>query len=91
LIHDILALLPVAPILLNPALPQPFSDIVMRLLEKEPDRRYQSAQGVAHDLARLAGALQAGAAGAFPLGERDFALRLSPPPAWWGATPRQQP
>ena len=79
LIHDILALVPVAPVRLNPALPQLLNDIIMRLLEKEPDRRYQSAQGVAHDLARLAGALAAREAAGFTLGSRDFPLRLSPP------------
>ena len=37
LIHDHLARLPIAPAELNLALPQGLSDIIMRLLEKEPD------------------------------------------------------
>ncbi|MER7278868.1 diguanylate cyclase [Dactylosporangium sp. NPDC000244] len=43
--------------------------IIAKLLEKEPDRRYQSAEGLLHDL-RTRPAV---------LGERDFARRLSPP------------
>jgi serine/threonine protein kinase len=31
--------------------PPVLSDIILRLLEKEPDRRYQSADGLAYDLA----------------------------------------
>jgi len=38
-IHDY----PVSPIRLNPKVPQALSDCVMKLLEKEPSRRYQSA------------------------------------------------
>ena len=37
----------------NARLPTQLSRIVMRLLEKDPDRRYQSADGLALDLARL--------------------------------------
>ena len=39
-IHDI----PVPPSRLNPKVPQTLSDCIMRLLEKEPEKRYQSAQ-----------------------------------------------
>ncbi len=74
LIHDHLARVPAAPVALAPSLPQALSDIIMRLLEKEPDRRYQSAEGLAYDLARLASGDQA-----FALGENDFPQRLLPP------------
>ncbi|MGZ5359906.1 MAG: ATP-binding protein, partial [Solirubrobacterales bacterium] len=53
--------------------------IVMRLLEKEPDDRYQSAEGLAHDLGRLRDDQAAGRHEPFALGERDFPLRLSAP------------
>jgi len=79
LIHDLLVHLPTAPLRLEPRLPPALSEILMRLLEKEPDRRYQSADGLVHDLLRLRAALAAGDAAPFPLGERDFSLRLSPP------------
>ncbi|SDS52718.1 diguanylate cyclase [Actinoplanes derwentensis] len=74
LVHYHLALMPVPPAELNPALPRLLSDITMRLLCKEPEQRYQSGEGLAYDLARLCG----GDTG-FPLGERDFPMRLAPP------------
>ena len=75
LTHDHLARVPAPAIELNPALPPALSDIIARLLEKEPDQRYQSAEGLAHDLARLG----ADPAARFRLGERDFPMRLAPP------------
>ena len=53
LIHDHLARVPVPPAQVNPAVPEPLSAIIMHLLEKEPDNRYQTAEGVVHDLERL--------------------------------------
>jgi len=79
LIHKVLAQLPAAPIELAPQTPLALSNIVMRLLEKEPDRRYQGADGLAHDLALLRERLATGVGAAFALGEHDFAARLSPP------------
>jgi diguanylate cyclase (GGDEF)-like protein len=79
LIHAHLAKTPVAPIERNPALPQLFSDIIMRLLQKEPDRRYQSARGLAHDLARVQEDLAGGTDPDFPLAERDFPQCLTAP------------
>src|ERR1700733_11358426 len=78
LIHDHLARLPTAPAAVNAAVPEPFSDIVMRLLEKEPDNRYQSGEGVIYDLERLR-SVGAREVGATRLGEHDFPLRLLPP------------
>jgi diguanylate cyclase (GGDEF)-like protein len=85
LIHDILVKLPLEPIETHRALPQAFSGMIMRLLEKEPDRRYQSAEGLAYDLSRLCAAQAEGTkkkrkeGETFVLGERDFPLRLLPP------------
>ena len=75
LTHDHLARIPASPAQVNPALPAALSQIVMHLLEKEPDRRYQSADGVAHDLAQLA----ADPGRTLRVGERDVPLRLLPP------------
>jgi serine/threonine protein kinase len=44
LTHDHLARVPTPPAAANPAVPPALSEIVMHLLEKEPDRRYQSAR-----------------------------------------------
>jgi diguanylate cyclase (GGDEF)-like protein len=75
LIHDHLARVPIPARDVVPTLPQTLSDIIARLLEKEPDRRYQSATGLAADLRRVRE--QPGET--FTLGERDFPLRLSAP------------
>ncbi|MFI1994770.1 diguanylate cyclase [Actinoplanes sp. NPDC020271] len=73
LVHDHMATVPTPPADVNPQVPALLSRIVMRLLEKEPDRRYQSAEGLAHDLTLLRlGSLTT-------LGSRDFPLRLAPP------------
>jgi diguanylate cyclase (GGDEF)-like protein len=79
LIHDHLTRVPAPPTELNPAVPQGLSDLILRLLEKEPDRRYQSAEGLLHDLSRLRDELAAGQPGLFRLGRRDFPARLSAP------------
>ena len=75
LIHDLLVRIPQPLSELDPAVPPAFSDIVARLLEKEPDRRYQSADGLARDLASVCRE----PASRFPLGRWDFPLRLSAP------------
>ena len=77
LIHDHLARLPGPPADVNQDIPEPLSKVILHLLEKEPDNRYQSADGVVHDLERLRDA-RAGR-GEFRVGERDFPVRLLPP------------
>jgi diguanylate cyclase (GGDEF)-like protein len=79
IIRDHLATVPVPPVSIDPTIPIGLSDIIMRLLEKEPDRRYQSAEGLAHDLTRLCAALARGQHGSFPLCERDFPRQLATP------------
>ena len=79
LTHDLLARVPVPPIQVNPAVPGLLSDIIMHLLEKEPDHRYQTADGLLHDLEQLLAAQGRPAAGALRVGERDVPLRLLPP------------
>jgi len=63
---------PLAPELINPAVPKAVSDIVMRLLAKLPEQRYQSAKGLAADLRRcLAAVERAEPLASFVLGEAD--------------------
>ncbi|MDI1477793.1 AAA family ATPase [Polyangium sp. y55x31] len=55
-----------------PGTPAIVSEIVMRLLAKSPDERYQSARGLTHDLERCLSELLAhGRIEPFPLGARD--------------------
>lgn len=70
-----------------PHVPVALAKVVARLLEKEPDRRYQSAEGLLHDLAQLA----AGPVDAhWQPGLRDFAARLTPPSRLVGRDPELQ-
>ncbi|MDT3446846.1 MULTISPECIES: diguanylate cyclase [unclassified Pseudofrankia] len=70
IIHDHLTRVPVPPAEMNPAVPAGLSAIIMHLLEKEPDDRYQGADGLIHDL-RL---VRQGADLAHP-GEHDLPRR----------------
>jgi diguanylate cyclase (GGDEF)-like protein len=79
LVHDHLAVAPTPPAALNPGVPEDLSRIILRLLEKEPDRRYQSAEGLAHDLSQVAARPPSVVHPPLSLGERDFPLRLVPP------------
>lgn len=53
LVHCHMAKEPVPPIELLPELPPALSDVILRLLAKTPECRYQSAFGLLHDLRRL--------------------------------------
>lgn len=74
LIHDHLARPAVPPATVNPDLPPCLSEIVMHLLEKEPDNRYQTADGLIHDLEKV----REGAAD-LRVGEDDVPPRLTEP------------
>ena len=79
LTHDHLARVPVAPAEMNSAVPEALSEIILRLLEKEPDQRYQTADGVLYDLERLRDAATRAAGGPIRIGEHDVPVRLLPP------------
>ncbi|OLS99470.1 hypothetical protein BJF90_08070 [Pseudonocardia sp. CNS-004] len=79
LAHDHLARVPAPPAKVNPVVPGPLSEIILHLLEKEPDHRYQTADGVVHDLERMREAQVRPAAASVRVGERDVPLRLLPP------------
>ncbi len=69
----------------RPELPPILSDIVSRLLAKNPDDRYASAQGLAHDLARCISDLhRTGTVGAFAIGQADTAATLRVPDRLYG-------
>ena len=79
LVHDHLARIPEPVDLVNPVVPHPLAAVVARLLEKAPDRRYQSATGLLHDLGRIQDDLRAGRPEMFELGSRDVPVRITPP------------
>ena len=79
LIHDHLARIPVPPGEVNQALPEPLSGVIMHLLAKEPDNRYQTADGLIYDLERLRHPQAHPAAAVFGVGEHDVPVRLLPP------------
>jgi diguanylate cyclase (GGDEF)-like protein len=55
LIRDILTLVPEPPAERDPTVGTALSDVLMRLLSKEPDNRYQSAAALVGDLVRVRG------------------------------------
>jgi len=79
LIHDHLARVPLRPDAVNPAVPAPLSEIIMHLLEKEPDNRYQTADGVVFDLQQIQDARARRGAAGLRVGEHDVPVRLLSP------------
>jgi AAA ATPase domain/Protein kinase domain len=79
LTHDHLARAPTPPAQVNPAVPGPLSQIIVRLLEKEPDNRYQSADGLVYDLEQVRDARAIPGAAGLRVGERDVPVRLLEP------------
>ncbi|HKC88445.1 MAG TPA: AAA family ATPase, partial [Blastocatellia bacterium] len=72
LIHQHIAKSPAAPANLVPEIPEPLSNIVMKMLRKTAEERYQSALGLKEDLAHCAREWAARrTVEPFRLGERD--------------------
>ena len=87
-IHAHVAQAPPDPIRLQPRLPPVLGTIVLKLLHKLPEDRYQTAEGLAHDLNICLERWRAGAAIApFTLGARDAPERFRLPEKLYG---RQQ-
>ena len=85
LIHAHLAKPPIAPRLLNPAIPPVVSDLVLKLLAKAPEDRYQSARGVQRDLEACLRSWQCqGQIPAFALGQHDRAEHFLIPEKLYG-------
>ncbi len=77
LIHLQIAKLPVPPSEINPEIPQVLSNIVLKLMSKPPEDRYQGARGLQHDLTQCLNALnQSGKVDLFPLGSHDISDRF---------------
>jgi predicted ATPase/signal transduction histidine kinase len=87
LVHCHIARRPVEPHVLAPHLPVVLSNIIMRLLAKCAEDRYQSAVALAADLRRCQEALRVqGSIPAFELGRGDYSERLQLPQKLYGRT-----
>ena len=85
LIYCQIAIVPVPPSDVNPAIPLSLSKIVMKLMAKSPDHRYQSAAGILADLERSLRALESsGEIPEFEPGENDVSPTLRIPAKLYG-------
>jgi predicted ATPase/serine phosphatase RsbU (regulator of sigma subunit)/tRNA A-37 threonylcarbamoyl transferase component Bud32 len=85
LLHCHMAKQPLAPAGLNLSIPKPVSDIVMKLLAKTAEQRYQSAGGVRADFEHCLEQWNGkGSIAEFPLGLQDASGRLQIPQKLYG-------
>ncbi|WP_437759787.1 protein kinase domain-containing protein [Sorangium sp. So ce1389] len=85
LVHSHIARTPPSPRALAPEVPEALSDIVMKLLSKAAEDRYQSARGLKHDLSACLARLEStGRAAPFPLGQQDASGELRLPQKLYG-------
>jgi signal transduction histidine kinase len=88
LMHAHLARRPDPPSLVAPELPTPLSDLIVRLLQKEPDARYHSAAGVVADLTLCAAAEQkSGTLTSVVLGKADVPVAIPTASRLYGDDP----
>ncbi len=85
LVHCHIAKQPVPPHDLNPEIPPAISDIVMKLMAKNAEDRYQSAGGLKYDLGYCLAQLEAaGKIPQFNVGSRDLSGQLLIPQKLYG-------
>jgi serine/threonine protein kinase len=85
LVHCHLAVRPVPPHEVNAGVPEALSDIIVKLLAKSPEDRYQSAYGLLQDLELCHEAWRKdGRIDPFPLGRHDVASRFHIPDRLYG-------
>ncbi|MDJ0990954.1 MAG: AAA family ATPase [Desulfobacterales bacterium] len=85
MIHCHIAKRPNPPREMNAAIPEQISAIVMKLMAKNAEERYQSASGLMHDLTECAEQLgRKGAIEPFVLGRNDISGKLQIPPKLYG-------
>ncbi|MEG4279966.1 AAA family ATPase [Microcoleus sp. MON1_C1] len=85
LVHCHIAKQPIPPQELNPEIPKPVSDIVMKLLAKTAEDRYQSAWGIQADLELCLTQLQTqGKIEDFTIGQHDISDKFQIPQKLYG-------
>ncbi|MEG4349427.1 AAA family ATPase [Microcoleus sp. LAD1_D3] len=85
LVHSHLAKQPLSPSQVNPEIPQIVSDIVMKLMGKNAEERYQSAIGIKADLEECLNQLHShNHLSVFTLGSQDISNRFQIPQKLYG-------
>lgn len=85
LVHAHLSRLPASPDRFNERVPKVLSEIILKLLAKSPDDRYQSALGLLHDLKTCKTVITSeDQTGPFVLGTQDIRQELSSPDQIYG-------
>ncbi|MEG4534835.1 AAA family ATPase [Microcoleus sp. D2_18a_D3] len=85
LVHCHIAKVPISPHQINPEIPQALSDIVMKLMAKTAEERYQSGFGIKNDLAECLHQLQTtGNISDFSLGTQDISDQFQIPQKLYG-------
>jgi len=85
LVHAHIAKPPPPPHHLNPDIPRPLSNIVLKLMNKSPEERYQSAHGLKLDLEECWHRWQStGTINPFTLGQQDISSRFQIPQKLYG-------
>jgi len=85
LVHCHIAKEPLPPSTINPAIPQTVSSIVMKLMAKNAEQRYQSAWGIRADLEEYLKQLETSRhIAAFPLGTQDISDKFQIPQKLYG-------
>ncbi|NLD93185.1 MAG: serine/threonine-protein kinase PknK, partial [Fibrobacter sp.] len=80
LIHSHIARQPTAPRDLNPDIPTVISSIILKLLAKSPEERYQNASGLAFDLTECLNQLtRNGTIDNFTIAQKDISIRFNIP------------
>lgn len=87
LIHQHIAQLPTSPMERNPSIPQHLNDIILLLLSKNAEERYQTAHGLKLDLEHIAKLLKSGEKfDGFELRKNDFSASFAVPQKLYGRT-----
>ncbi len=85
LIHSHLAIPPVAPDSINTSIPKQLSDIIMKLLKKKPEERYQGVFSLKADLLASANEfIESGRISPFEIGKKDVSNRFQIPEKLFG-------
>jgi len=85
LVHAHMALMPEPPHEINKDIPPVLSDIILKLMSKDAEDRYQSALGIVRDLKACRDQLSAsGRIDSFGIGQKDISDRLQIPQKLYG-------